>query len=170
MPLSTAKIKAAKPTGKTQRLFDERGLYLEVSPKGGKWWRLKYSFHSKEKRISLGVYPDVGLKEARERRDEARKLVANGINPSEHRKRSKATTLQAVGEEWFEKQKSGWAPNYASKVKGRLENDVYPYLGSTPIAEVSPQALLSALRRVESRGAIETAHRVRSASASCPPS
>ena len=86
MPLTDTAIQNAKPSTKTVKLFDERGLYLEISPAGGKWWRLKYRFDGKEKRLSLGVYPDVSLKDARDRRDQARKLVADGVDPSEHRK------------------------------------------------------------------------------------
>jgi hypothetical protein len=91
MPLTNTTILNAKPDEKTRRLHDERGLYLEISPSGGKWWRLKYRFDGKEKRLSLGVYPDISLKDARERRDEARKLVANGIDPSENRKAQRTT-------------------------------------------------------------------------------
>ena len=90
MPLTSTAVSNAKPRTKPVKLFDERGLYLEVSPAGGKWWRLKYRFGGKEKRLSLGVYPDVGLKDARDRRDATRKLVADGINPSEHRKATKS--------------------------------------------------------------------------------
>ena len=86
MPLTEHNVRNAKPTGKTCKLSDERGLYLEVSPTGSKWWRLKYRFDGKEKRLALGVYPDVGLKDARERREAARKLLANGVDPGEHRK------------------------------------------------------------------------------------
>jgi hypothetical protein len=94
MPLTDTKVKNAKPGLKTVRLFDEKGLYLEVSPSGGKWWRFKYRFNGKEKRLSLGVYPDVTLKAARDRRDGTRTLVANNIDPGEHRKATKAA--QAV--------------------------------------------------------------------------
>jgi len=161
MPLTATAVRTAKPREKTKRLYDERGLYLEISPRGGKWWRLKYRIHGKEKRLSLGTYPDVGLKDARHRRDEARELIAKGVDPSEFRRRSTANTFQAVAEEWFTKKSGEWAANHTSKVKGRLENDVYPYLGSTPISEVTPQALLTVLRRVEQRDAVETAHRIR---------
>src|SRR5438445_13894224 len=89
-------IRNAKPTGKLYRLFDGRGLYLEVSASGGRWWRLKYRFEGKEKRLSLGVYPDVGLKDARERRDAARKLVADGVDPSENRKAQKSARAETA--------------------------------------------------------------------------
>jgi hypothetical protein len=110
MRLSTAKIQNATAQKKTVRLFDGRGLYLEIAPTGSRWWRFKYRFAGKEKRISLGVYPDVGLKKARDRRDEMRKLVADGIDPSAARKQQKlmaldatANTFEAVAREWFEK-------------------------------------------------------------------
>jgi len=108
MPLTNAAVKAAKPKDKPTRLFDEKGLYLEVSPAGGKWWRFKYRFDGKEKRLSMGVYPDVSLKGARERRDEARRLLADGIDPSEHRKALRtarvdraANSFEVVAREWF---------------------------------------------------------------------
>jgi hypothetical protein len=109
IPLTVTAVKNAKASGKTQRLFDGGGLYLEVSPNGGKWWRFKYRFAGKEKRISLGVFPDVSLKDARERKDEARRLLANGIDPSERRKThrarqksSAANTFESVAREWFD--------------------------------------------------------------------
>jgi len=97
MPLTNTAIRNVKPSDKTCKLYDERGLYLEVSPKGGKWWRLKYRFSGKEKRLSLGVYPDVSLKIARDRQDEARKLLADGIDPSQNRKALKAVKIQFGG-------------------------------------------------------------------------
>src|SRR5271163_1925100 len=110
MPLTNTSIRNAKAGKKTVKLFDERGLYLEVSPAGGKWWRLKYRFDGKEKRLSLGVYPDVGLKDARDRRDSARKLLSNGVDPSENRRAQKsaradgaANSFEVVAREWFAK-------------------------------------------------------------------
>jgi hypothetical protein len=110
MPLTYVIVRNAKPTGKTRKLSDERGLYLEVSPTGSKWWRLKYRFDGKEKRLALGVYPDVGLKDARERREAARKLLASGVDPGEHRKAQKQTRIddvsnsfEVIAREWFAK-------------------------------------------------------------------
>jgi hypothetical protein len=115
MWLTTAKIQNARPQKKTVRLFDGRGLYLEIAPTGSRWWRFKYRFAGKEKRISLGVYSDVGLKKARDRRDDVRKLVADGIDPSAARKQEKLTalnaaanTFEAVAREWFEKHSASW--------------------------------------------------------------
>ena len=115
MPLTDTTIRNAKPADKTRRMFDGGGLYLEVAPRGGKWWRLKFRFQGKEKRISLGVYPDVSLKKARDRRDAARKLLADGVNPSDNRKAQKETQLEkaansfeVVAREWHKKQSSNW--------------------------------------------------------------
>lgn len=165
--LTAAQVEHVKPADKTIRLFDERGLYLEVSPKGGKWWRFKYSFARRERRISLGVYPDVSLKEAREKRDAARKQVAEGIDPSEVRKqaklafyRSHANNFEAVAREWFQMFSTAWKPEYAKLVMHRLEADAFPWLGSRPLTALAPVDVLSVVRRIQSRGALETAHRV----------
>lgn len=168
MPLSDTTIRTAKPSEKTQKLFDGGGLYLEVAPSGGKWWRLKYRFGGKEKRISLGVYPDVTLKDARERRDNARKLLANDIDPGENRKVQKAANVEraansfeVIAREWFAKNRQSWAASHADKIIARLENDVFPWLGGKAIAEITAPDVLSVLRRIESRGTIDTAHRAK---------
>ena len=149
------------------RLFDGRGLYLEIAPTGSRWWRFKYRFAGKEKRISLGVYPDVGLKKARDRRDEMRKFVADGIDPSAARKQEKLmaldaalNTFEAVAREWFEKHSPNWEASYSVKLLARLEANVFPWLGHRPIRDIKAPELLSVLRRVESRGVLETAHRL----------
>lgn len=166
MPLTDISIRSAKPSEKPQKLFDGGGLYLEVSPAGGKWWRLKYRFGGKEKRISLGVYPDISLKDARQRRDEARRLLANDIDPGENRKVQKAAKLErasnsfeTIAREWFAKQLPGWADSHADKVIARLENDVFPWIGGRPIAEITAPDVLTVLRRIEGRGTNDTAHR-----------
>lgn len=168
MPLSDAKTRNAKPSTKRRRLFDERGLYLEISPAGGKWWRLKYRHGGKEKRLSLGVYPDVGLKAARDRRDDARKLIADGIDPSDHRKEIRAAAIdrasnsfEAVTREWLAKFASEWAPKHKDRVIRRFERDIFPIIGARPIAEVKAPELLDVLRRIELRGRLHTAHRAR---------
>ena len=167
MRLSTAKIQNAAAQKKTVRLFDGRGLYLEIAPTGSRWWRFKYRFAGKEKRISLGVYPDVGLKKARDRRAEMRKLVADGIDPSAARKRQKlmaldaaANTFEAIAREWFEKHSANWEASYSVKLLARLEANVFPWLGDRPIRDIKAPELLSVMRRVESRGVLETAHRL----------
>lgn len=168
MALTDAQCKQAKPTGKTFRLFDGGGLYLEVSPSGGRWWRLKYRFDKKEKRVSLGIYPETSLKDARGRRDDARKLLADGVDPGVNRKAVKASradraanTFEVLTREWYGKHLSGWAPTYSKPLLRLFERDVFPYLGSRPVAEITAPELLAVLRRIESRHALETAHRTR---------
>ncbi len=166
MALTDTAIRNAKSGTKPVRLFDAGGLYLEVAPNGGKWWRLKYRFNGKEKRISLGTYPDVKLKAARKSCEDARTLLAGGIDPSEHRKITKnmradntANSFEAIAREWFAKYSPGWAPSHSSKIIQRLENDVFPWIGSRPIAEITAPELLKVLRRIEDRGALDTVHR-----------
>ena len=165
--LTDASIKNAKPGEKTKRLFDGRGLYLEISPAGGKWWRLKYRIDGKEKRISLGVYPDVGLKAAREARNQAKELIARGIDPSAQRQAEKAAkqesngnSFEVIAREWHAKQAPSWSEIHAGTVLSRLERNVFPWLGQLPISDIRVPQLLEAVRRVENRGAVETAHRV----------
>lgn len=166
MPLTDTASRNAKPGEKPIKLFDERGLYLELSPTGGKWWRLKYRFAGKEKRLSLGVYPDVSLKEARDRRDGARKLLADGVDPSENRKAEKsaranqaANSFEVVAREWFAKYSTRWATNHGGRIIQRFERDIFPWIGGRPIADITAPELLTVVRRIESRGAVETAHR-----------
>ena len=168
MALTDKAIRAAKHGEKPVRLFDGGGLYLELAPNGGKWWRLKYRFAGKEKRLSLGVYPHVALKQARGRRDDAKRLLANGVDPSEQRKATKAivteraaNSFEAVGREWFASFSKKWVKGHSDKILRRLERNVFPYLGGRPIAEITSRELLAVLRKVESRGAIETAHRTK---------
>lgn len=166
MPLTDKTIRTAKHGRKPVRLFDGGGLYLELAPGGGKWWRLKYRFAGKEKRLSLGVYPVVALKQARERRDEAKRILANGIDPSEQRNASKraatdraANSFEAVAREWFAKFSENWVEAHSTKILRRLERNIFPYIGGRAIAEIKASELLAVLRRVENRGVIETAHR-----------
>lgn len=167
MPLTDTAIRAIKPTSKTAKFFDGGGLYLEVAPSGGKWWRLKYRFQGKEKRISLGTYPTIGLKEARERREDTKKILANGIDPSAQRQAIKVSTtsidkdsFEVVTREWFDKHVVNLAPSYSKKVRSLFERQIFPVLGAKPIAEVEPTDVLNAARHVEQTGAIETAHRL----------
>jgi integrase len=168
MPLTDTAIRNAKPGAKPAKMFDERGLFLLVTPAGGKWWRFRYKFDGKEKLLSLGIYPDVSLKAARERRDEARKLLANTVDPGQHRKVAKAAraeraanSFEAVAREWFAKYSSTWAPGHSEKIIRRLERDLFPWIGGRPVAEITPPELLAVLRRIEVRGAVETAHRAK---------
>lgn len=164
MPLTDVAIRSAKAQAKTLRLFDAGGLYLEVSPTGGKWWRWKYRFGGKETRISIGVYPDVSLKLAREKRDAARRQLAAGIDPGQARKAEKlsqagADSFEAIAREWHVKFSPGWVPSHGDRILTRLEKDLFPWIGKRPIAEIKAPDLLAVLRRIESRGALETAHR-----------
>ncbi len=166
MPLTDAKIRNVKPGKKPIRCFDGGGLYLEISPAGGRHWRWKYRFGKKEKRLSLGAYPTIGLKKAREKREEAKRLLNDGVDPGEYRKAMKsrnadlqANTFEAIAREWFVKFSPPWASSHAEKTIRRLEVDIFPYLGRRPIAEIKAPELLAVIRRIEDRGAIETAHR-----------
>lgn len=167
MPLSDTAIRSAKPRLKPYRLSDSGGLYIEISPAGGKLWRLKYRFGGKEKRLALGSYPDTSLKEARERRDEARKLLSGGIDPSEHRKALKASTLdltantfEGVARKWIALKSSKWAQSHTTKIQSRLERDVFPWLGKKPIKAITRAEVIATLKRILDRNAIETARRV----------
>lgn len=166
MSLTVQVVKNAKPTSKTQKLFDGGGLYLEVSPRGRKWWRLKYRFGGKEKKLALGVYPDVTLKEARDRRYQAKRLLDDGIDPGERRQSIRkeiqsqaAITFELVAREWFSGHEPTWAKSHSSKVIGRLEKNVFPWLGKKAINSITPPQILEVIRRIEERGVLETAHR-----------
>lgn len=168
MPLSDIQVKTAKPAEKPLRLFDGGGMYLEISPTGGKLWRMKYRFEGKEKRLSFGIYPGVSLREARDRREEARKQLAQGIDPAAQKKALKAAkaegnanSFEVVAREWFDKFKTTRTEGHTSKIIARLERDIFPWLGAQPIASISAPDVLAVLRRIEDRGAIETAHRAK---------
>ena len=170
MPLSDTAIRNAKPLSKPFKMYDAGGLFLIVTPNGGKWWRLKYRFGGKEKLLSLGVYPDVSLKDARCRRDDARGMLANGVDPSEQRKVAKVEavaveiakgqTFEAVAREWYGKKRCSWTPGHQKKILLRLENQLFPYLGNVPLADLEAADFLEAIQKAETRGAIETAHRL----------
>ena len=169
MPLTDTAIRSAKPADKAYKLSDEKGLFLSVDPNGSKYWRQKYRFAGKEKLLAHGVYPEVSLKEARERRDAARKLLADGVDPSQNRKAQKAArqnsagnSFEVLGREWLEKQSGVREDAQNKKTLSRLENDVFPWLGTRPIAEISAPEVLGVLRRIDERNARYTAHRVRS--------
>jgi integrase len=162
--LSELKIRNAKPRERAYKIFDERGLFLLVTPTGGRLWRLRYRIGNLEKLISLGAYPDVPLKRAREKRDDARRLVADEIDPSADRKAKRAAmlvTFEGVAQEWLDLQAKSLAPETISILGSRLNSGLYPYLGSRPVGAITAQELLAALRRIEARGRHETAHRVR---------
>ncbi|MCG8096763.1 MAG: tyrosine-type recombinase/integrase [Candidatus Thiodiazotropha taylori] len=165
MPLTDSAIRNAKPKEKNYKLADGGGLYLLVTTKGGKWWRLDYRFQGKRKTLSMGVYPDVSLKSARDRRSAAKTQLADGIDPGEIRKATKASQsdadgFEAVAREWWGQREPTWSKTHSSRIILRLEKDVFPWIGHRPIGEISAPELLTVLRRIESRGALETAHRI----------
>ena len=168
MTLTNIQCQNAKPKTNPYKISDGGGLYLLIHPNGSKYWRLKYSFLNKEKLLALGVYPGTTLAEARQGRDDAKKLLAAGIDPVGSRKQKKrralidaSNTFKTVALEWYEKQLQHWSAGYAKKVKNYLDNDLFPNLGSRPIAEIDPPELLEALRKVEARGAYYNAGRIR---------
>lgn len=165
--LTEAEIRAAKASEKPLKLFDGGGLYLLVNPNGSRWWRLKYRVAGREKLMSLGVYPDVPLKRAREKRDEARRMVADGIDPSAQRQAVKSAqrdSFEAVAREFFEVKRNALAATTFEKRTKRFEDFVFPYVGKKPIASINAPEFLATLKRVEARGKHETAHRLRSES------
>lgn len=164
--LTDKALKALKPREKPYKVADGKGLSVHVQPSGALWWRFKYRFRQREKLISLGTYPDVSLKRAREKRDEARTLVADGIDPAQQRKAEKRAarirahnTFRAVAETWMGDQQ--WTDDYRFLVRRRLENHLFPELGERPVAEIEPPELLDALKRIQARGTLDTARRVR---------
>lgn len=167
MPLSDITIRNTKPSDKTRKLADGGGLYIEVAPSGGKWWRFKYRFARKEKRLSLGVYPDVGLKDAREKHAEARKLLAAGVDPGVEKqakkrqaKLSAANSFEAIAREFHALKSPIWTPNHATNWISVLEREVFPKFGNRPITEIEAPDVLDVLRAVEARGTFETRGRI----------
>lgn len=169
--LTDTEVRKAKPSDKPRRLYDERGLYLEVrrttTAIAAKWWRLKYRFDGKEKLLSLGTYPDVSLAQARERRDQAREQIARGVDPGRARKEAKASravalqrTVEPVTRAWLKEKSSGWKPGTLAAITASFENHVFPEIGTTPIADVRPADLRRVVKKVEATGAGETAGRV----------
>jgi integrase len=166
MALTNTAIRNAKPAQKPIKLTDERGLYLLLKPNGSRWWRFDYRYGGKRKTLSMGVYPDVSLKDARNRRDEARKLLAFDADPGENRKAVKAAkseqganSFEVITREWYTKYSATWNASHGERIIRRFERDLFPWIGGKPIAEIAAPELLAAVRRIESRGAVETAHR-----------
>jgi integrase len=167
--LTATAIKATKPKEKTFKMTDGGGLYLEVSTTGSKYWRLKYRHAGKEKRLAIGVYPDVSLASARAARDDAKRQLAQDIDPSTAKRiarqqgvQTATNTFMAVAAEWLEKvHQHDVVPAHYERNKRRLERDVFPIIGKRPMSEITPPKLLDCLRRIEARGHIETAHRVK---------
>jgi hypothetical protein len=162
--LTEKAVQAAKAADKPEKLFDGGGLYLLVNPQGSRLWRLKYRMHGKEKLLAIGAYPDVSLKRAREKRDEARRLLADGIDPSAQRKAEKladANTFEAIAREWLELQQKKLSATTYAKAVWTFETLLFPFIGSQPIRRLTAADVLAAVRRIESRGKHETAHRAK---------
>lgn len=169
MPLTDTKIRAAKPADKKYRLSDEKGMYLEVTKAGGRYWRMKYRYQGKEKLLALGVYPDVSLADARTRRDEARALLAAGTDPGQARKAAKrekaktaANSFEVIAREWHGIQAAGrWTQGHATKTLQGLEKHIFPELGHRPISEITAGELLAVLKAMQAGGTIDRANRLR---------
>ena len=167
IPLTDMKVQKAKSQDKPVSLFDGGGLYLLVTPSGGKLWRFKYRFKNKEKKLAFGSYPEISLQNARQRRENARRLLANDVDPDAVRKAQKQAnvqeteTFEVISREWYARFISSWTTGHAETIKNRLERDVFPWIGKRPIAEIKAPEVLKVLQRVESRGTLETAHRIR---------
>jgi integrase len=167
MALTDIKIKAAKPQEKPYKLTDERGMYLHVMPTGGKLWRLNYRFQGKGKTLALGAYPDVPLVEARNRRDDARKLLANGVDPSEHKKASKralrvsaANDFEVIAREFVATHMADLSASHRDRVLRRFEIYLFPWIGNKPIVDITAPEILECLKRIQNQNKLETAHRV----------
>ena len=162
MPLSNAAVKAARPRSRAYKMFDERGLFLFVTPGGLRSWRLRYRFHGREKLLCLGQWPDAQLLDARDRAEEARALISQGVDPSgTARSVRQVQTFEAVARQWHSLQVEHWTARHAGDVLDSLARDVFPGIGSLPIGAINAPAVLQVLRDVELRGSIETARRIR---------
>jgi len=167
MALSDTAARNAKPKSTPYKLAGERALYLLVKL-AGKYWRFDYRFGGKRKTLALGVYPDVSLKAARDARDDARKQIAAGIDPADNRKATKAAkrgddpnSFEVITREWIEKYRKTWTPNHITKVVRFFEQDVFPWIGKRSVNVIAAAEILLMLRRIESRGANEIAHRIK---------
>lgn len=168
LPLTDVQVKNAKPQSKDYKLTDGAGLYLLVTPTGGKMWRFDYRFNGKRKTLSFKTYPEISLSDARQRRDDARKLIANEVDPGEVRKAQRAArteidaySFEVVAREWHARHAYTWSEGHAAIILDRLEKNVFPWIGKRPVSEINAPELLAVLRRIESRGALDAAHRMR---------
>lgn len=167
LPLTDIQVKNAKPKDKDYKLADGGGLYLLVTPTGGKLWRFKYRFGGTEKLLTFKTYPEISLSEARQRREDARKLLANGIDPGAVKKALKEEhaaerrTFEPVAREWYTKNEPTWSASHCATVMSRLERDIFPIIGNSPIAEIKRSDIISLLKVIEARGKIETAKRIK---------
>jgi integrase len=164
--LTNRTARDARPREKSYKVFDAKGLYLQIEPNGSKYWRLKYRFAGKHKTLALGLHPEVSLTRARAKRLAARRLLDEGVDPREHKRQTRmaainvhANTFRVVANEWFAKFSPRWTESHGHVIRLRLENDIFPRLGSRPIASIEAPEILDAIRRVETRGALASAHR-----------
>ena len=167
MPLTDTAIRNAKPKTKPYKMTDGQGLFLLIRPNGSKWWRYKYRFMNKENLLALGIYPEVGLADARERHAQARKVLAAGNDPNETKKEAKRLAIlknendfEAITREWYENRRHKWVTSYSQAMMVRLENHIFPKLGRRPITEISAPELLAVVRVVEKSGALDMAQRL----------
>ncbi len=168
MSITDARARNAKPNDKDYKVTDERGLYLLVKTNGSKLWRYKYRFSGKERTLAMGAYPEISLKEARSKRDEARRLLDEGKDPSLEKQIQKALNIskyennfEAVGREWYEVKLTGKSESHRSRSLRMLEKELFPYLGIRPVSDITAPELLTILRRIEKRGVVDTAHRAK---------
>lgn len=168
MALTDVVVRKAEVRAKPYRISDSRGLYIEIHPNGSKYWRLKYRYYGKEKRLAIGVYPNVSLKQARLATDDAKKQLELDVDPSLAKRIKKVerqvaidNDLESIAREWHQRQAKTWSEGYSNKVLRSLEHNLFPFLGSHPISDITPPQLLTVFRKVESRGAVESAHRLK---------
>jgi len=170
MKLSDVSLRGIKATGKIQKYHDGGWLYLHVTPTGGKLWRMGYRFEGKQKTLSFGAYPAVSLKEARQKSDKAKEIIAKGVDPGTAKKearikaaavaREEAVTFAVTAREWYAKKTIDLSPGYRQKIMSHLEKQLFPYIGNIPFSKIEPVNILAAVRHAEERGTIETAHRL----------
>lgn len=166
--LTDIQIKKAKPADKAYKLSDSGGLFLHVSTTGNRSWRMKYRFAGKEKLLTFGSYPDIALRDAREKRDAAKAILRDGRDPAVEKKQAAAArtlgasnTFEACARAWYELNKPRWSEHHARNVIESMEADLFPSIGALAVKDVTEALIIGALRKVEARGAIETAHRLR---------
>ncbi|HCK83096.1 MAG TPA: integrase [Hyphomonadaceae bacterium] len=168
MPITEPQIRTAKPAARPYKIFDSGGLFVVVTPSGGKLWRFRFRHDGKEKLLALGAYPKLGLQAARKQRDTARETLDEGIDPAAERRRrkrvaadSRALTFRVVAKAWHANHAHEWTPAYAKQVLNRLEDDIFPSLGERPVADIEPKEMLATLKKVEERGVLETTRRLK---------
>jgi integrase len=170
MSLTNLQVKQAKPKDKAYKLADTKGMYLYINPKGQKYWRMDYRYGDKRKTLALGVYPDISLVDARDRRDKAKQQLQNNIDPIDVKRAAKLAKIQAhensfktVALEWFEKEKPHWSDSHTVRMQRMLKKELFPHIGNREVANITAPELLACLRRIEARGVIEIVHRVKQA-------